>query len=261
MKLIARKLNRGGRRWFRAAACGAAMLVAAGAARGREQPARSTPAATVEAAAAADADHGRLPVSPAGEWLAAALDKLDVEHHWLRGNEHIAWRSGLPLLEEHGKKLTPLAKDETHCSAFAAAAADELGIDLLHPPEHSHVLLANAQYDWLPSAEGRKAGWRAVGDAVDAQRLANAGELVVAVFKNPDAARAGHIAIIRPAAETPSEIRAKGPRITQAGFTNYKSADLMTGFNHHPGAWEANGRGGVKFFAHAVTGEDLAGEQ
>jgi hypothetical protein len=236
------------------------MFAAAGMAPAEEQPAGSIPPAAAGAAAAPVADHGRLTVSRAGQWLAKSLDKLDVEHHWLRGHEHVAWRSGLPLLEEHGKKLTPLAQDETHCSSFAAAAAAELGVYLLHPPEHSHVLLANAQYDWLPSAEGRAAGWRAVDDAVEAQRLANAGELVVAVFKNPDAAHAGHIAVIRPAAETPGEIRAKGPQIMQAGFANYKSTDLMRGFDHHPGAWVANGRGGVRFFEHAVTGEGLAGE-
>ena len=173
---------------------------------------------------------------------------------------HIAWRSGLPLWEEHGKRLTPLAKDETHCSAFAAAAADSLGIYLLHPPEHSHVLLANAQYDWLPSDAGRKAGWRTVESPVEAQQLANHGEFVVAVYKNPDATAAGHIAVVRPRAESEGEIRAKGPQITQAGFTNYRSNDLMVGFDHHPGAWKPYGRGGVKFYAHAVEAEKLAGE-
>jgi hypothetical protein len=91
------------------------------------------------------------------------------------------------------------------------------------------------------------------------RRLANAGELVVAVFKNPDAKLAGHIAIVRPQAETPGEIRAKRPQITQAGFVNYRSADLMTGFDHHPGAWAMNGRGGVKYYAHAVNAKKLAG--
>ena len=99
-------------------------------------------------------------VTPAGQWLAAAIDSLDVEHHWLRSHDHVAWRTGRPLWEEHGRRLTPLGKEETHCSAFAAAAADSLGVYLLHPPEHSHVLLANAQFDWLPSPAGRAAGWR-----------------------------------------------------------------------------------------------------
>jgi hypothetical protein len=185
---------------------------------------------------------------------------MDVTHYWLRGDEHVAWKTGLPLLVEHGRKLTPLAKDETHCSAFAAAVADDLGINLLHPPEHSHVLLANAQFDWLPSDAGRKAGWRPVGSPVEAQSLANEGQLVVAAYKNPDATQPGHIAIVCPDAKAVSAILAKGPQITQAGFTNYRSADLSLGFDHHPGAWEPNGRGGVRFYAHTIEGEDLAGE-
>ncbi len=199
-------------------------------------------------------------LTAAGQWLAKAVDQLDVEHLWLKGQDHVAWRSGLPLLEEHGKRLTPLAADETHCSAFAAAAADSLRIYLLHPPEHSHVLLANAQFDWLPSPEGRQAGWRAVASPLEAQQLANQGELVIAVFKNPDGTQSGHIAIVRPDAKPAAAIEARGPQITQAGFTNYRSTDLATGFDHHPGAWEPGGRGGVRFYAHAVDAAKLAGE-
>ena len=199
-------------------------------------------------------------VTPAGEWLAAVLDRLDVEHHWLRSHDHVAWRTGQQLLEEHGRRLTPLARDETHCSAFAAAAADSLGIYLLRPPEHSHVLLANAQYDWLASDAAREAGWSAEPSAVEAQQCANGGELVVAVFKNPRSILAGHIAIVRPSATTAERIAKSGPQITQAGFTNYRSIDLASGFDHHPGAWLPGDRGEVKFYAHKVEGAKLAGE-
>jgi hypothetical protein len=264
MATITRKLNLGTRSLFRTVGP-IALLTTLAASAPAQQPATSGPSLAVAGSELAPAgssggEQGVLAVTPAGEWLAKSLDKLDVPHHWLRGTEHIAWRSGVPLLEEHGKKLTPLAKDETHCSAFAAAAADQLGIYLLHPPEHSHVLLANAQHDWLPSAAGAKAGWRAVDNAINAQRLANAGELVLAVFKNPDPTLAGHIAIIRPTAKSIAAILAKGPQITQAGFNNYTSADLARGFDHHPGAWDGAGRGGVKFYAHPVTVEGLAGE-
>jgi hypothetical protein len=216
--------------------------------------------ASRETAAQSPAPASSEHITPAGQWLATCLDRLDVERHWLRGHEHVAWKTGLPLTREHGVRLTPLQQDETHCSAFAAAAADALGVYLLHPPEHSHVLLANAQYDWLPSDAGRKAGWRAVETAIDAQCLANAGELVVAVFKNPDGTKAGHIAIVRPSDVSDARIEAQGPQITQAGFNNFRSAPLASGFDHHPGAWERGGRGAVKFYAHVVKGEDLAGE-
>jgi hypothetical protein len=120
--------------------------------------------------------------------------------------------------------------------------------------------LANAQYDWLPGDAGRKAGWRPVSSPLDAQQAANRGELVVAVFKNPDATQSGHIAVVRPSDKTAAEIETKGPQITQAGFNNYRSADLASGFDHHPGAWAPGGKGGVKFYAHEVDGAMLAGE-
>jgi hypothetical protein len=215
-------------------------------------------AALTEARAAEPTD--AIPVAPAGVWLAMSLDRLDVEHHWLRRHDRVAWRTGVPILYEHGKRLTLLAEDETHCSAFAAAAADSLDIYLLHPPEHSHVLLANAQFDWLASAAARKAGWQAVKTPLEAQQLANVGELVVAVFKNPDAKSAGHIAIVRPAAISATRIAQLGPQIMQAGYTNYKSAPLASGFDHHPGAWAPGGQGAVKFYAHPIDPRAVAGE-
>jgi hypothetical protein len=239
-----RPLNRCSGGWFRGAAV-CALLAALAAAAG------------AIAQVGPVAYDGR--VTPAGEWLAQALDRLDVEHHWLRGHDHVSWRTGQPLLAAHGKQLTPLARDESHCSSFAAAAADSLGIYLLHPPEHSRVLLANAQFDWLASDAGRKAGWTVVATALEAQRRANRGELVVAAFKNPDATAAGHIAVVRPTAKAAEEILAKGPQITQAGFNNFRSADLASGFNRHPGAWE-RGRGAVQFYAHQVDEKKLAGE-
>jgi hypothetical protein len=113
-------------------------------------------------------------------------------------------------------------------------------------------LLANAQFDWLAGDAGRAAGWQAVESSLDAQRLANHGELVVAVFKNGNPACSGHIAVVRPAAVDSERIEQVGPQVTQAGFKNYRSVALATGFACHPGAWRAGDRGGVKFYAHAV---------
>lgn len=242
-------LNRWSREWFRKAPrlAGLAVVVWWGLAPAWAAAADDAAGATV------------LRVTPAGEWLAKFLDGLDVEHRWLSGHDHVAWKSGHPLAMEHGKPLTPLARNETHCSAFAAAAADALGGYLLHPPEHSHVLLANAQYDWLPSAAGQKAGWTAVATALTAQEQANRGELVVAVFKNPVAEQPGHVAIVRPTKLAAARVQRDGPQVTQAGFTNYRSIDLKTGFMHHPGAW-TDGGGAVKFYAHAVDAKRLAGE-
>jgi len=67
---------------------------------------------------------GWVSMTPAGPSLAAKIDQLDVEHHWLRSDARIAWRSGDPIAGRPEKGLPPLARTETHCSAFAASVAD-----------------------------------------------------------------------------------------------------------------------------------------
>src|SRR5882762_4929626 len=131
------------------------------------------------------------PITEQGEKLIAYLDSLKVEEYWLSG-AIVDWRTGLPTgqpIKDEGK--------HTHCSQFAAAACERLGVYLLRPPEHGAVLLANAQFDWLPE-KGREAGWSAVSDGVAAQDLANRGSVVVAIYKNHDPKKSGHIAIVRP---------------------------------------------------------------
>jgi hypothetical protein len=178
-------------------------------------------------------------LSPAGVQLAQRYDAMDVEHRWLPGT-HVNWRSGEP---DNGKP------DKTHCSAFLAAAAERLGVYILRPPDHTQVHLANAQYEWL-SNEGKAQGWRAVDSPFEAQRLANAGVLVVAFYANPNPDKPGHAALIRPSEKRDSLIRSEGPQITQAGTQNARSTSLEEGFRHHPGAWHSASDYKVAFFAH-----------
>lgn len=183
-------------------------------------------------------------ITAEGKHLATVLDGMHVEEHWIAG-AIVDWRTGDPT----GQKL----KDgdtgkHTHCSQFAAAACEKLGVYLLHPPEHGAVLLANAQYDWLPG-DGKAKGWTPVADGVAAQDLANRGQVVVAVYKNGDPKRSGHIAIVRPGSKTPAQIAAEGPDVTQAGGSNFNVASLKRGFANHP---EAFPKGEIKFYAHAV---------
>jgi hypothetical protein len=200
-----------------------------------------------------------LEVTSSGRWLARFLDKLDVEHRWLRGREHVAWKTGAVFKARNGQPLAPREDDSTYCSAFAAAVAQKLGVKLLCPPEHSLTLLANAQHDWLASRAGRDAGWRPVDSPLAAQESANAGQLVLAVCKNPDPKEPGHIAVVRPSDKAPDRIAVAGPQIVQAGFKNYRSVDLKTGFAHHPEAWPVDGKSpGVKFYAHALEAKQLA---
>ena len=184
------------------------------------------------------------PITAEGEKLERFLDSMEVEKHWLSG-AIVEWRTGEPT----GKAIMDTGK-HTHCSQFAAAACDRLGIYILRPPEHSAVLLANAQFDWLPSEEGRGKGWSPVKDSHAAQELANRGTLVVAVYKNHDPKKSGHIALIRPSTKGDAEIKSEGPQITQAGGTNWHSAPLKKGFANHPDAFAKDE---VRYFSHSVT--------
>lgn len=182
------------------------------------------------------------PITPAGAQMAAVIDALDVEHHWPMG-QHVSWQTGVP----DGRPETAVGR-HTHCSAFAAAAAKRLGVYLLRPPEHPQLLLANAQYDWLAGAGAAK-GWTAIHDGVEAQRAANQGRLVVAVYKNHMDDKPGHIAIVRPSEKSDRAIQEEGPQVTQAGGTNYHSVALREGFAGHPLAWTHHE---VMYYGHAL---------
>lgn len=181
--------------------------------------------------------------TPKAAQVAATVDALDVESHWPAG-VHVHWETGEP----DGRPETGQGR-HTHCSAFVAAAAKHLGIYILRPPEHPQTLLANAQVEWLGSDAGRQKGWRGVRDGVEAQALANRGELVVAAYRNPHDDKPGHIAIVRPSDKGEAAILREGPQITQAGGTNYRSTTLRQGFSGHPAAWS---RSEVRYYAHEV---------
>jgi hypothetical protein len=179
-------------------------------------------------------------ISPQGKALGDKLDSLHVKKLWL-SQRYVDWETGKEIHPDNPKKYT----HSTHCSAFVAAACQRLGVYILRPPEHSEILLANAQFDWLQE-KGKEHGWQPVRGAAEAQRLANQGNLVVATFKAADAKKPGHIAIVRPWVRTAAEIQKDGPEIIQAGQTNYDHASLRTGFSKHPGAWPD----GVRYFVH-----------
>lgn len=166
------------------------------------------------------------PISPEGERLAALIDNSGVTSHWL-AKGCIAWRSGDPR---------PCARGlghKTHCSAYAAAIAERLGVYVLRPPAHVQDLLANAQAAWLAGPGGAAAGWRRV-DALDAQALANEGQLVLAAWPNPNPRRPGHAAVVRPSERVDADVVANGPQIAWAGTTNSASGTTRQGFRTHP---------------------------
>lgn len=186
------------------------------------------------------------PITTAGQGLAALLDSMNVESHWI-AHEHVNWESGEP--DRGGENEGP---GHTHCSAFAAAVAKKLDIYLLRPPQHGQRLLANAQVQWLESPEGHTHGWSLVSNSREAQTLANQGNLVLAVFANPDAERPGHVAIVRPSEKSTRAFMRDGPQIIQAGTHNHNSTVVRIGFENHSGAFPD----GVRFYAHAIRNND-----
>ena len=178
--------------------------------------------------------HGQgLPISAAGERLKKAYLAMDVEHLWQSG-AHVDWQTGKPDDPNavHGIK--------THCSAFIAALCERQGIYILRPPQHKQELLANAQYDWLATAEAKEKGWHLIsGNNVytRAQEYANKGHVVVAVFKNPDAHEPGHIAAVIPYRCTPQDLTNDGPKLISASTHNYNFTSLRMCFKHHITEW------------------------
>lgn len=179
------------------------------------------------------------PVTRAGQALAARLDATGVDHLWLAG-QHVDWQTGEPDSgsedQGHGRS--------SHCSAFVGAFAQQQGVYVLRPPQHSQILLATAQVAWLSSPAAQQAGWQMLPDMRQAQTLANQGHLVLAAFPSPHPRKPGHIAIVRPAELSAAQLQTDGPQITQAGQQNFLSTTTRQGFRLHRGAWPE----GIRYF-------------
>lgn len=176
------------------------------------------------------------------EELWKRLEAMEVDKLWLPG-AIVDWKTGLPT----GQPIKDAKSKHTHCSQFVAAVADRLAIPLLRPPERGVVGLANAQFDWLASDAGKKAGWVRLADGATAQAAANDGRLVLASLKNPDATRPGHIAVVRPGSKGPEALAADGPDVMQAGGTNALRTTLRQGFGNHKKEYDQ-----IAFYAHVV---------
>jgi len=170
------------------------------------------------------------------------LEAMEVDKLWLPG-AIVDWQTGKPT----GQPIKDAKSKHTHCSQFVAAATERLGLYVLRPPQHSVVLLANAQFDWLASDAGKKAGWVALKDGGAAQAAANDGRLVLATLKNPDATKAGHIAIVRPGIKDAELLAKEGPDVMQAGGTNALRTSMRKGFGNHKQEYDQ-----IAFYAHVV---------
>ena len=160
---------------------------------------------------------------------------------------HIVWQTG----QQNGPDGAG-PDDHTHCSAFVAAVALDLDIDILRPPVHPQELLANAQVTWLASAAAAVAGWRVIGNPADPDAMAmavscaNMGKLVVGGYLQPASTdpatgqvsqKPGHVVIVRPQpADFPADA---GPLCMMAGTRNWRLVHMDAAFSTHPDAWPA----------------------
>ncbi len=167
-----------------------------------------------------------IPLSERGRALKKHYDQANVENLWLKGYQ-VDWETGQSLKKAHHPKTT-------HCSAFVAALLKRNGLYILRPPEHMTKNLANAQYDYLETEKAKEDGWvKLNGMYQDIQRKANEGYFVVAVVKNKNVERSGHIALVYPMEVREQEVKENGPYVIQAGHLNGKGISLKKGFEKH----------------------------
>lgn len=182
-------------------------------------------------------------VSKPGQLLDRVIDSMHVDELW-QPQVHINWLTGVQ--DEPSSSTGP--DRATHCSSFTAALGYKLDVYMLRPPDHPQQLLANAQAQWFNSKASTAKGWDAVPTAAEAQRRANAGELVAVVYENPDSHRPGHIAIVRPFAKTNGDLAENGVQTSQAGAKNFSSGVARVSFAKHKGAWPEE----VRYYSHPV---------
>ena len=171
--------------------------------------------------------------------LLQFLNSLRVDQYWLVGTS-VNFLTG--AAGGTGPNMT--IGTDSHCSAFAASAANLLGIYMLRPPQASDVNLANNQADWFPTNTN---GWFLISSALNAQHMVNTGLLAIASYKASSGS--GHIVMLRPSTRPDSDITTYGPEECQSGDTNYYDTNVMSGFGEHPGAFPNN----IIYYGHTMT--------
>jgi hypothetical protein len=163
-----------------------------------------------------------LPISRAGQVLAERLDGMDVENHWLPG-QNVSWKTGNPVDDNPGPA--------SNACEFVEAVCARMKVIMAEPdPENS---FPDRQYDWLVD-QGTASGWVAVGGDVEAQLLANQGWIVVAAWKSPTGQSErildGEMAIVHPDSKPVETVADRGPSIIVAGQQNHADIALKDSF-------------------------------
>jgi hypothetical protein len=178
-----------------------------------------------------------LPLSREGTALAATLDGLDVEHHWLSAKK-VDWKTGNSANDD-------MEGPASNGGAFVAAVCFRMKVPM--PAATAGNLSPGSQHDWL-ARDGQAKGWLMVAD-VEAQLLANQGWVVIAAWRNLAAPGertvSGQTAIVRPSKKAATDIAQQGPRIIDAGLQNHNDIALKDSFPSGP--WNNHE---VVYFAH-----------
>lgn len=121
-------------------------------------------------------------------------------------------------------RRTPYA---TFCNIFVTDVTKALNVEIPHWLRDTNVPLgkrelnANGTLEWLMII-GTHNGWREV-NATEAERRADDGYPTIAIWKNPNMNKPGHIAILLPS-------DGQGIQIAQAGAKNFNHGSLAAGF-------------------------------
>ncbi|MEI6853082.1 MAG: hypothetical protein WCL06_09575 [Bacteroidota bacterium] len=187
-----------------------------------------------------------ITIDSAGLELRKFYLSQHVDSLWITGH-NVNWETGKP--DDSSGKIDL----GSHCSAFVAGVCKKKNIYILRPPAHDTELLANAQFTWLHSLEAADLGWHEINANCmeTAQRLADSGLIVVAVYKNPNPKWSGHIAFVMPTEITTDSIKAIGPRMIQAGKTNSENISLRRGFGRHLKNWPPSTKD-ISFFFYDI---------
>lgn len=195
---------------------------------------------------------------PAKEILGI-VNSLKVEEKWQKGKT-INCKTG-ETIEEYTGEHKKTGNRITHDSCFVYAVASSLNIAKDSLPPHPEFgtdfipFLTNKQADWY-EREGSKQGWNYIknkdkdNNFIQAQKLANQGYLVVAIYKNINPKRLGHTSIVIPSNKDVEKIKLEGPDTAQAGINNFSCGSLKKGFKNKKDVFKNNE---IKFYYHKIN--------
>lgn len=124
----------------------------------------------------------------------------------------------------------------TYCNIFVWDVTRAMGCELPHwldahgrPAQPfapgAYEVNINGGVDWMKKYGVAQHGWQKLTD-VQAQAYANAGQMALALWKNPSGGH-GHTAVVRPGTLT-----ARGPAAAQAGSRNFNMGHIKDGFGN-----------------------------